>query len=159
LPPNLLAEALAAAREIEDADARADVLTTLAARLPPELLPEALAAARKIQDANDRAELLTALAARLPPELLPEALAAARVIKDEDARAKALATLAPRLAKLPRSILYRLWDETLPRLSRRTRRDLLSDLGALAPAIHALGGAEAVAETVRAIRDVARWWP
>jgi hypothetical protein len=102
---------------------------------------------------------LTALAERLPPELLPEALAAAREIKDEWRRAEALTALAPRLAELPRPALYPLWDETLPRLARRTRRDLLMDLGALVPVIHALGGEAAIAETFRAIQDVARWWP
>jgi hypothetical protein len=50
LPPELLPEALAAAREIKDAYARARALTALAERLPPELLPEALAAAREIKD-------------------------------------------------------------------------------------------------------------
>jgi hypothetical protein len=45
-----LPEALAAAREIEDA-VPAPALTALAERLPPELLPEALAAAREIKDA------------------------------------------------------------------------------------------------------------
>jgi len=34
-----------------------------------------------------------------------------------------------------------------------------ADLPALAPVIAALGGAEAVAETCRAIQDVGRWWP
>lgn len=43
--------------------------------------------------------------------------------------------------------------------ARRTRPDLLSDLRALAPLIHALGGESAAAETFRAIQDVARWWP
>jgi len=69
------------------------------------------------------------------------------------------AALAPRLAELPRPALYPLWDETLPLLARRTRRDLLADLRALVPVIHALGGAGAIAETARAIQDVARWWP
>jgi hypothetical protein len=55
LPPELLPEALAAAREIEDEWRRADALTALAERLPPELLPEALAAAREIKDEWRRA--------------------------------------------------------------------------------------------------------
>ncbi len=78
LPPDLLPEALVAAREIQDEDARAAVLSALAERLPPDLLPEALAAAREIQDEDARAAVLSALAERLPPDLLPEALAAAR---------------------------------------------------------------------------------
>jgi hypothetical protein len=81
-PAGSLPEALAAAREIKNADGRARALAALAERLP-EVWPEALAAAREIKDANARAKALTALAERLPPELLPEALAAAREIKDE----------------------------------------------------------------------------
>jgi len=69
------------------------------------------------------------------------------------------AALALRLAELPRPDLYPLWDETLPLLARRTRRNLLADLRALVPVIHALGGDEAIAETFRAIQDTARWWP
>jgi len=155
--PELLPEALAAAREIKDADDRARALAALAERLP-ELLPEALAAAREIKNEYHRAEALTALAERLP-ELLPEALAAAREIESEWFRAPVLTALAPRLTELPRPDLYPLWDKTLPVLARRTRPDLLADLRALVPVIHALGGGEAIAETARAIQDVARWWP
>jgi hypothetical protein len=105
LPPELLPEALAAAREIEDVGARARVLTALAARLPPELLPEALSAGREIKYAEDRARVLTALAERLPTELLPEALAAAREIKYAEDRARVLTALAERLPEV--------WPEAL----------------------------------------------
>ncbi len=159
LLPEVWPEALAATREIKDEWRRADVLIALMERLPPELLLEVLAAAREIENEWRRADVLIALMARLPSELLPEALSAAREIKDEWRRARALTALAPRLAELPRPALYPLWDETLPLLARRTRRDLLADLRALVPVIHALGGEAAIAETARAIQDVARWWP
>jgi len=124
------------------------------------VLAEALATAKKIGDEDRRAEVLAALAPRLAEFGYPqEALTAAREIRDQPQRAKALAALASHLAKLPRPVLYSLWDETLPILARRTRRDLLTDLGALAPVIVALGGAKALAETARAIQDAARWWP
>ena len=74
-------------------------------------------------------------------------------------RLEALATLATRLAALPSDSLYPIWRETLPSLAYRPRQDLLSDLTALRPIIVALGGEEAVAETIRAIQDVGRWWP
>ncbi|RME77121.1 MAG: hypothetical protein D6784_04300 [Chloroflexi bacterium] len=74
-------------------------------------------------------------------------------------RARALAGLAPRLARLERPTLYPLWADTLPVLAGRIREDLLADIRALEPVIAALGGAEAVAETCRAIQDVGRWWP
>ncbi|MDW8352804.1 MAG: hypothetical protein RML99_12920, partial [Anaerolineae bacterium] len=69
------------------------------------------------------------------------------------------AALAARLAALPRAQAYPLWSASLPVLARRRRQDLLSDIGALAPLIHALGGEAAVGEAFRAIRDVCAWWP
>lgn len=67
--------------------------------------------------------------------------------------------LAPHLAQLPSSVLFTLWQKTLPLLARRTRADLLNDLRALGQGIVAMEGAEAVTETFRAIQDVGRWWP
>lgn len=142
---------------------RPEVTETLKAHLlaaeQPQMLTEALAATRAIRDERSRAEALAGLAAHLPADLLTEALAAARAIGDEWYRAQALAGLAPRLAKLPTAILLPLWRETLPPLAGHTRQALLADLAALAPVIAVLGGAEAVAETSRAIRDMGRWWP
>jgi len=162
--PQVLDEALAAAREIRDESDRAEALAALAPRLAELGYPqEALDAAREIRDKFWSARALAALAPHLPPEqqpqVLAEALATAREIEWESARAEALAALAPRLAELPRPALYPLWDETLPLLARRTRPDLLADLGDLVPVIHALGGEAAIAETARAIQDTARWWP
>lgn len=153
-------------------------LHSLAGNLPPELVAQlvrgglwqprqALTYARQMPDEGQRARALAALAPRLPPErqeqALHEALAAAREIRDEDARARAcaraLASMASHLAAFPRPALYPLWDETLRALARRTRRDLLADLRALMPLILRLGGPQAIAETFRAVRDVARWWP
>ena len=159
-----LREALDAARGIGDADDRARALAALAPHLPEDLreqtLREALDAARGIGDAKTRAEALAALAPRLAELGYPQkGLDVAREIERAYIRANALAGLAPRLAELPRPDLYRLWNEILPLLARRTRPDLLADLRALVPVIHALGGEEAIAETARAIQDVARWWP
>jgi len=86
-------------------------------------------------------------------------LAAARAIGNEDDQAEVLADLVSHLAQLPRPHLYSLWQETLPILATRTRKDILADLRALEPVIAALGGAEAVVETFHAIQDVGRWWP
>jgi hypothetical protein len=158
LPAEHLPTALAAAREIQEAYFRARVLAALAERLP-EVWPEALAAAREIQEAYLRAHVLAALAERLPAEHLPTALAVAREIQKADDRARVLAALAEPLAKLPRPALHPSWHETLSSLARRTRRDLLADLEALIPVIHALSGEAAIAETACAIQDVTRWWP
>ena len=103
---------------------------------------------------------LAALASRLAELGHPaEALEAAQAIGDEEERSAALAALAPRLAELPSTTLYPLWSETIRLSATRTREGLLGDLCALVPFLAVLGGAEATAETFRAIQDVGRWWP
>ncbi len=166
LPEDLLRQALEAAREIEDERARALALAGLAPHLPEDLLRQALEAAREIGDERARAEALAGLAPHLPPDLqeqtLRQALEAAREIEGKFARARALAGLAPHWAawaRQDRRAAYSPWPETLRALAARPRRDLLGDLRALGPALAALGGDEAVRETVRAIHDVGRWWP
>ncbi len=162
LQSDILATALDTARHIESMGIRAYALASLVSNLPegmqPDILLEALDAAKDAESDQLRAKALAALAPRLPEGLLSEALVAARNIRKVWYRARALSALAPRLAEIPAERLYPLWAETLPILARRTRRDLLADLRALAPVIHALGGQEAVAETFRAIQDVGRWW-
>jgi len=186
LPPDLLDQALAAAREIRDERWRAEALAALAPLLPPkqqpQVLAEALAAAREIEQEYARALALAALVPHLPfgirEQVLRVALVAAGQVEDiaiitDDSEAGPAGTkvslpytrsitfkkLVPHLTELPRPDLYPLWDETLSHRARRTRRDLLADLRALVPVIHALGGEAAIAETARAIQDVARWWP
>ena len=127
------------------------------------MLREALEAARAIEDEWHRSPALAALAPHLGPterdRALGEALEAARAIGNEGSRSQALAALAPQLAELTPATLSPLWSRTLRLLATRTRRDLLRDLIALVPVLAALGGAEAAAETFRAIQDVGRWWP
>ncbi|MGF1977677.1 MAG: hypothetical protein RMY30_019130, partial [Nostoc sp. CmiSLP01] len=130
-PPELLPEALAAARAIQDEDFRAKALSALAKKLPPELLPEALAAARAIQSERYHAEALSA---------------------------EALSALANSLSQMPSTELFPLWQDTLHELSLRTRPNLLQDIKALFPVIFALGGEAATLEIARAIVDVGRWW-
>ncbi|MFS0519093.1 hypothetical protein ACEYW6_30960, partial [Nostoc sp. UIC 10607] len=124
LPHDLLPEALAAAREIQDEGHRTDALNSLAAILPHDLLPEALAAAREIQSDSSRAYALSSLAAILP-ELLPEALAAAREIQDEEYRALALSRLA---AILPHDLLPEALAATREIQSESSRVYALSSL-------------------------------
>ena len=45
------------------------------------------------------------------------------------------------------------------RYARFSRRDLLTDLTQLVPAIHRLGGTDADQALARSARDVSRWWP
>ena len=157
LTPELLPEALAAARHIQDEYYRAQVLSALADKLP-ELLPEALAAARHIQSEWLRAKVIVALADKFP-KLLPEALAAARHIQSEYDRARVILSLAKKLTQMPKTELYPLWQDTLHALSLQTRPRLLSDIKELTPVIFYLGGQEAIKNTAIAIQEISRWWP
>ncbi|NEP53784.1 MAG: hypothetical protein F6K65_35285, partial [Moorea sp. SIO3C2] len=97
--PEILPEALEAARAITDKSDRGNVLSNLAPHLP-EILPEALEAARAITDESSRARALRELAPHLPQILLPQALEAARAITDKSDRANVLSELASQLPKI-----------------------------------------------------------
>jgi hypothetical protein len=163
----MLGEALEAARQIEDRDDRATALAAIAPHLAEPLrermLGEALEAARQTSYEYARVEALAALAPHLAEplreEVLGEALEAARQISDEYARARALAALAPRLAEVQPVTLYAEWQKTLRNLANLSRHNGLFVLKAYAPILAKLGGAQAVAGTLRSIQDVGRWWP
>ena len=174
LTPPLLGEVLAAAirdaevNRSEPALANRDerylsrALAALAPHLTAPLLGEALAATRAIGDEKSRSRALAALAPHLTAPLLGEALAAAETIGETDyphLAKSSLAALALRLAERPSATLYPLWSRTIRLSATRTRAGLLGDLCDLIPVLAALGGAEATAETFRAIQDVGRWWP
>jgi len=165
-----LLEAMMATEEIVRPTRRVQVLARLIPHLPePEqehALRNALDALREEKDAERQAEALEELASSLPQMLpredLKETLRIARDVENTRARGKMLSALASPLAnwaKRNRNAVHDLWRETLHTLARRTRRDLLSDLSALAPLIYALGGPEAIVGTFQAIQDVGRWWP
>ena len=82
----------------------------------------------------------------------------ARQIRFDQWRQQAIRTLIPRLLELPAETLRSLLQLTLRVASRRARDGVLSDLEALAPIIHALGGIDAVASAVNSIREVTKWW-
>jgi hypothetical protein len=88
-----------------------------------------------------------------------DALAFAFETKFPQGAERAVGKLVPYLVTLSPEGLLLVWRETLHTLATRTRQDLLEGLGAMAPVIFALGGADAVDETFRAIADVGRWWP
>ncbi|NET61112.1 MAG: hypothetical protein F6K47_34800, partial [Symploca sp. SIO2E6] len=152
--PEVLPEALEVARAIGDESNRARALEGLAPHLP-EVLPEALEVARAIGDESNRARALEGLASHLP-EVLPEALDAARAIGDEYYRAYALRGLIEMFT--PSSVDYPLWQKTLHTLASLTRPKFLEALPHLAPFIIHFGGVEALRETVKAVKDVSRWW-
>jgi hypothetical protein len=95
----ILAETVAASREISDTDSRADLLvamTQLCTDSLPDLSEAALAAARDISEAGARREALDALAPYLDATQTEEALSAARQIRDDPAAVIAeLASHAP----------------------------------------------------------------
>lgn len=103
LPHELLGEALAAARGIQNEDYRANALRGLAAHLSAEQMAEALAAARAIQHESYRASALSDLATQLSGEqkeqVMNEAMALARGIQDEYSRARTLSGLAAHLSR------------------------------------------------------------
>ena len=92
LSKSLFQVALEAAREIQDANIRASVLSKLA-NIDSTYFEEALEAAREIQDANIRASVLSELA-NIDSTYFEEALAAVRKIQDANIRASALSKLA-----------------------------------------------------------------
>jgi hypothetical protein len=107
--PELLAQALDAARSIDDSDHRVLALAALASHLPDdqqqEVLTEALDIARNFSSSLDCSQALAALAPYLPNklyhEVLAEALDAACSVEMEDYSSRALTALAPSLAGQP----------------------------------------------------------
>ena len=103
LPNEMMHEALAVAREIDNEKNRARALGILAPHLPDDLMREALAVAREIDNEKNRARALGILAPHLPDDLrtgvFREALAALRTIDDslEMDRAEVLGEIATHL--------------------------------------------------------------
>ncbi|MBR8832807.1 MAG: hypothetical protein DSM106950_01870 [Stigonema ocellatum SAG 48.90 = DSM 106950] len=129
----------------------------------PNLLRDALTIAREIQTQEGHAEALLELVPLLDEntqksEMIREILTYFVAIDAEHSRVGQLQFLAPYMAEIPNSSLHKFWCETLEILARRTRKDLLSDLGALIPVINSLGEAQAIEEIASAIQDVSRWW-
>lgn len=112
-----LSEALAEAREMDDAHDRSEALEKLAPQLPDAMLPDALRAALAPLDTEERAELWALLAERgpaepreeqpapapLPAEERAGAIAAATEMEDAGERARALADLCEGIPAAQRS--------------------------------------------------------
>jgi hypothetical protein len=158
----VLGEALDAARMAEHGWDCARTLAALAPHLPKPLQGKAVDVARAITG-KWRAEALVALATHLPeaerPPILCEAFLAAPALDFAGERAGALASLASSRLRLSREQLYALWRSSLHALAVHPRPELLADLRALAPIEFALGGQEAIVESLHAIQAVSRWWP
>ena len=167
LPKVHLGRVLASAQAIRNERYRVWSLTQFIPLLPEQeqkkVILEAIKTAREIDDPGDQAEALAGLTPHLPAaeqaRILHTTLSVAREIDDPGDRPRVLAALAPHLTRLSTSALYPLWQETLPFLSRRSRRDLLNDLRVLTPVIARLGGERAISDTFQTIQWVGQRWP
>jgi len=163
----VLNEAHRVASEINEKYERSKMLAKIAAIVPEpkktNMLNEALQSALEIDEVDKKVKVLAEISSDLPElqkrEALKKVLEITREIGDYRQRAKVLAEIAPLSKEIPQNILYPLWHDTHRILSRRSRRNLLSDLSALIPAIFVLGGTDALKESASAIEDVGRWWP
>ncbi|MBN2548831.1 MAG: hypothetical protein JXB15_06725 [Anaerolineales bacterium] len=155
----VLEETLLTIWGISDEDIQLDILVELTKHLPEDSFMQTLQAIGNIVKLDFWIRFLSRLASRLPENKLVEVFQADQKINDIETRTEAFIRLAPYLAVFSFDSLESLWQETLPILASRTRRDLLSDLAALEPMIFALGGQEAIVEVFHAIQDVGRWWP
>jgi hypothetical protein len=104
--PQLVEQALEAARAIRDEGARVAALASVAEQMDGErkreVLEQALEAAQAIPDERARVEALAPMAEQLGghPELLEQALKATQAIRDEEGRAQALAAVTEQLRSL-----------------------------------------------------------
>jgi hypothetical protein len=117
---------------------------------------KALSAARTISSNAHRAKALAALTPYLKPELLAKAAAV-----NPDGRAELVIAIVSRGTS---DLQPFGGDQILVNLLRSsidatTRSACLKSIMAVAPAIAAIGGVNAVRECVEAISDVHRWWP
>jgi hypothetical protein len=153
--PDALPKVLETIESIEYEELRRQALVNLASKLP-DTIPKALESVLFIKNGEFLGQALTWLADKLTPNLLPEVLKTVQSIEYEQDRAKALTALVPCLVNT--ADCFDLWKDLLHTLSYRTRPHILTDLITLTPVLLALGGEDALAETAKAIQDVARWW-
>lgn len=96
--PLLLERALALAVGLTQAEARAEALVGLQARLPQHLQGEALAVVSRIENEQQRAHMLAELVPSLPADVAAgKALAVAHELRQRDARFEALRALGKHL--------------------------------------------------------------
>ncbi|NEQ82672.1 MAG: hypothetical protein F6K26_21240 [Moorea sp. SIO2I5] len=155
--PEILPEALEAAQAITDEFIRAIALSELAPHFP-EILLEGLEGARELTNEFQSALVLSELAPHSPESLLSEVIETARAIQSEYHRAIAFSGLIKNYNFSLQDDVS-LWQEFLHTLACSDRQKFLRDLVNLSPTIISLGGKEALAAIVEAIKDVSRWWP
>jgi hypothetical protein len=160
LPEDLKPQALSAAREIKDESARAsalsDIIPHLADDLRASVLEEALSTAREIKNESARASTLSNIAIASEAEtkftLLQEVLF---MEINEYELNKIIVEWEKFQFKGFREPLI----QFLRTISYKDRKEGLSRLTTLLPALVRLEGKKISAEIIRAITDTARWWP
>ncbi|MGQ4362970.1 hypothetical protein [Streptomyces sp. SAS_272] len=110
-----------------------------------------------------RAAAFAALAESAPPsrrtDIITQGFSLAAAVTDPDDRAANLARLAGAAAELREYPARAEWTALMTAASRRPRRELLEDIGNLAPLTAGAGGSAAATEMCRALSDVSRLWP
>ena len=87
------------------------------------------------------------------------ATACALSVKDDRTRGDALETLLQAAMPLPLDQMLSVVQSVLARAATVTRRSLLADVAALAPAFATLGGEATVQQVAHNVEAVGRWWP
>ena len=150
--------------KIRDDRVRELTAAALATCVEKETIADWTTTVRKLPSLR-RAEAYEQLAVRLC-ELgdTAQAFDVAVGIESPEPRRRAFRAVGPSVAGLPHDELHEMWTATdssgglVHRLAVRSRPMLLGDIAALTPAIVAIGGSKARAETAKAIRDVTEWW-
>jgi hypothetical protein len=167
----LLAETLHAIRLIEEPAYRAMLLTSLAPLIPEDerqaVAQEALTVLQAVDPDITANEVTRDMITRLLPYLSVQdrAIFAQRLLAGTwelpvvSDRHKWLLRLASYLAELPIKTAHIVWQDSLHRLASKSRKEMLPDLGALAPLLQTLGGPAAVADTAESILRSADRWP
>ncbi|MFO7661348.1 MAG: hypothetical protein R6X18_02020 [Chloroflexota bacterium] len=149
---------------IKDFALQARGLTAAIPYLPQESLDELSTIAATIEDERWRMEALLALLPYLlsvekRQKIALNVLGLALTLDSLNARTAALRDLGPHLLDVPKDLWAKVLQDLFHRSARRTRENLLFDIGSLIPV---LGGAEAsdlAWEINQVIVDVTSWWP
>jgi hypothetical protein len=152
-----------AARELSGEEARAWILTKLAARIPQELLKETLDITWSLTMGQYRMQVLKVLLPTLShvawTEVLELVSTKMHATGDANWALEVLNAVGP-ITQVPSSVLlYSVLHAVLRLLSQRERRDTLLDLSLLAPSIRVSGGEKAIVESCSAALEVGYWWP
>ena len=149
----------AATSEEQNRDNLTAVVREHGARLSRRQLLELINVATARRYPHHRVDLLLALTPQFQGKerqrLLAAAFRDALLISWSSRRRNKIAGILGELTGSPDQLLelYR-----APLALDRSREERLDDLMALAPLVRMLGGPPAVSETMKAVRDVARWW-